>query len=490
MAKPTLRRIKSALNNPPERLDSLYDQALERIHNQNPEYVKLALKLLCWVHHAVRPLKLQELRHALAVEDGDDSFDEEGLPDEKLLESICGGMINLQENDTVGLVHYTAQEYLEQKLVSLSPRANLEIAQVCLTYLSFDDFTDGPCTDGASFEDRKNAYPLFQYASQHWADHLRGEGEVELEDMILKFFGQRNKLMASLQATWVARPYNPDWVREWSGVVDGLWLASLYGLRHTCSKLLEKGGNVNSYSFSIQTPLHCAAISGHVDVAQLLLENNADIEAQRYDGYFEDRTPLHLAAIYANQEVAKLLLSRGALVEACDKVAHRTPLHYAARSGCKDIVALILRQNTDINVRDTNGETPLDYAAREGHQVVTRVLLEKGAKTDSRNVWNATALHHAAKRGYMAVIRSLLDHGANPRSKAFSGQTPLILALSAGHTEVASLLAKASEAASDEEEGQDGSSLSDDSRRSKVFLPVDEKTRNPASRDYSAWKVD
>ena len=52
------------------------------------------------------------------------------------------------------------------------------------------------------------------------------------------------------------------------------------------------------------TPLHCAALGGHVEVTRLLIDAGADLEAANNNG---DR-PLHLAAGAGNLEVLKLLL--------------------------------------------------------------------------------------------------------------------------------------------------------------------------------------
>ena len=56
------------------------------------------------------------------------------------------------------------------------------------------------------------------------------------------------------------------------------------------------------------TPLHCAALGGDPQVARLLLEGGADVEACNSEG---DR-PLHLAAGAGNLAVLRLLLQVGA----------------------------------------------------------------------------------------------------------------------------------------------------------------------------------
>lgn len=98
MAKPTFCKINSALKDPPEELDSVYDQTVERIKNQDPEFTALAIKLIYWTHFAARPTrnKVHELRHAVAAAPGDMSFDEEGRPDEDLVESTCARVLSVR----------------------------------------------------------------------------------------------------------------------------------------------------------------------------------------------------------------------------------------------------------------------------------------------------------------------------------------------------------------------------------------------------------
>lgn len=56
------------------------------------------------------------------------------------------------------------------------------------------------------------------------------------------------------------------------------------------------------------TPLHFAAVQGHVTAVQVLLDSAAQIDAQDSAGM----TPMHRAAVNGKIEVIRTLLSRGA----------------------------------------------------------------------------------------------------------------------------------------------------------------------------------
>ena len=69
--------------------------------------------------------------------------------------------------------------------------------------------------------------------------------------------------------------------------------------------LLKQGGlSPHETDGNGNTPLHCAALGGHTDVAQLLVDAGADLEATNNEG---DR-PLHLGAGAGNLPFLKFLL--------------------------------------------------------------------------------------------------------------------------------------------------------------------------------------
>lgn len=125
-------------------LDRTYDKAMEKINSQPPDQCEIARKVLSWITCAERRLSALELIHALAVEPGETSLDEDNLPDLDDVVSVCAGLVIIDdESGIIRLVHYTTQDYFERRKQKWLPDAENEIAQTCNTYLSFDAFRSG-----------------------------------------------------------------------------------------------------------------------------------------------------------------------------------------------------------------------------------------------------------------------------------------------------------------------------------------------------------
>ena len=91
----------------------MYGAMLERIEAQGEERATLATSVLTWVCHSERPLLVDELCQALAVEIGETDFDPENVPSISTLLDCCQGVITVDaEASVVRLIHCTVQEYL------------------------------------------------------------------------------------------------------------------------------------------------------------------------------------------------------------------------------------------------------------------------------------------------------------------------------------------------------------------------------------------
>ena len=441
MTKTTLRAIRTLLQALPAELDAMYDQVFQRIRGQDSESCRLALKTLGWIHSALRPLTIAELSHATAVELGDIKFDAEGIPEFSMLESVCAGLITVQRNDIVTLVHYTASEYLRHHTEILAIDRHQQVAQTCLAYLSMSDFSGDPSGQDGSFVNRLGQYPLLSYSSCHWGAHARLASEEQLVPLALSFLVTENNRVASIQAMQAKETPYKGWSQEYTKSMTPLELASSFGLLKTSSALIDNGADVEAKDSKGQGALHRAAVHGFSHVVKLLLDNNASINSS--DGE-RRRTSLHWASEAGSLNTVKTLLDHGADYDATDK-RKQTALIIAASSGHESIVQQLLCAGAAIDTQDAYKATALWRAAECGHFHVVCLLLHAGARTDICNEYDQTPLHRAADIGHLQIVERLLEHGADPSPKDYYGWTPWYRAADNGHDEVAKFIVKFTE---------------------------------------------
>jgi ankyrin repeat protein len=67
------------------------------------------------------------------------------------------------------------------------------------------------------------------------------------------------------------------------------------------------------------------------------------------------------------------------------------PLHFTVYLGHKEITALLLLHNVNINVHTDNGHMPLYIAVENGRIDLANYLIEKGVDTTIRDLFSRTA---------------------------------------------------------------------------------------------------
>jgi len=94
------------------------------------------MQALMWISRSVRPLRVDELCHTLAVETGSTDLNPDNIPSIYTILGRCLGLIAVdKEASTVRVVHFTLHMYLrEHSALFLSPDGTM--AELCLTYLN------------------------------------------------------------------------------------------------------------------------------------------------------------------------------------------------------------------------------------------------------------------------------------------------------------------------------------------------------------------
>jgi ankyrin repeat protein len=128
---------------------------------------------------------------------------------------------------------------------------------------------------------------------------------------------------------------------------------------------------VNSYAYDGWTPLHLAAFFGHRGAVERLLAAGAALGAVSHNSL--TNTPLHAATAGQHTDVALLLIERGADVNARDSGGH-TPLHIAAENGSVPVVEAMLASGGDPLAVDADDQTPLSRAAAKNHTAVVDLI--------------------------------------------------------------------------------------------------------------------
>jgi len=110
------KTIKDALKSLPtgsKALDSDYAETMKRIENSDPDRRELAKRTSMWIVYAQRPLTVDEVQHALAIELGESDLDRDNLDDVEEIVSVCAGLV-IVNRQNLRLVHYTTQEYFSR----------------------------------------------------------------------------------------------------------------------------------------------------------------------------------------------------------------------------------------------------------------------------------------------------------------------------------------------------------------------------------------
>ena len=427
-------------------LGDAYNATIERIKAQDGDKSRLGMEALMWVSHAERPLRSDELCHALAVELGSRNFNTGNAPSISTLVSCCQGLITVdKEASTVRLIHFTLQEYLSSHS-NIFIRPHSAIAEICLAFLNTEQVRAIPTNRSPHL----SITPFLEYCSLYWGIHTKRELSDCAKSLALELFrrydGHISIQLLLGQPKALRLPNYRTNLR-----FSGLHCASFFGIVEMAAALIEmECYDINEGDFWRTTPLAWAAQNGHEGVVKILL-GEGEVNPDKPD----DRglTPLLYAARNGHKGVMEILLERQDVLPDKPDYDGRTPLMYASQNGHEEMVKILLaREKVNPDKGDGNGWTPLLYAASRGHEGVVKLLLEQDeVNPDLRAIWGKTPLSQAAWNGHEGVVKLLLEREeVHPDLGEIRGQTPLSQAASNGHEGVVKILLEREEVNPDE----------------------------------------
>jgi len=424
-------------------LNDAYTATMTRLKAQKGSRKGLGLQALMWVLCSERPLRAEELCHALGVEIGSAELDPENTPSVRILLVSCLGLLTVEaSSSTVRLVHFTLKEHLSNDS-TLIHSSHSTIAEVCLTYLDFRSVRDpSPTLDSIP-----TTMPLLEYAFCYWGVHaIRGmtENVKILGRKFLKGTGVRlvDQLLGSV--SFEGRVYFPYFYgrgRLTRFIEDEM--GPYLGMIAACFAVMEiENEELNVSQAAGGMDLVPALLLGREEeVKQLLERQDVSNEVDTETG----SDLLQIATMTGNQRIVKMLLERGEVNLNCQGEEGVELVVIAAMRGNEGMVKMLLEhEDLNLNYEIEDAHTPLSAAAMMGHGGVVKLLLEReDVNPDQQETMNGrTPLAWAAMRGYEGVVKILLERkDVNPdRPDTKCGRSPLSWAAEKGHEGVVKIL--------------------------------------------------
>lgn len=182
-------------------------------------------------------------------------------------------------------------------------------------------------------------------------------------------------------------------------------------------KALIGKANVNHIN-CFGTPLAYAAKNGNIQIAEVLLEANAN---PHLVGEPLDFTPIELATINGKEEIVKLLLQTK--VEDSTSPEASSHLNKLAREGDEAAIIASIMNNT----LDQYGRTAAHYCASLGKTEIFSKIPQE-VNVDIPDHKGRPPLHYAVMRGHFETVENLIDRGCEITSRDKQGYSPLMWA--------------------------------------------------------------
>ena len=354
-------------------LAGAYSATLGRIKGQGGEGSRVGIAALMWISHSGRPLKVDELCHALGVEIGSADLHDDNVSSITTLLGFCKGLVAVdKEALVVRLIHFTLQEYLQAYPEHFN-RPHAAMAETCLSYLNSSQ-VKALSPNFSPNDPHLQDTPFLEYSSVYWAVHAKRDLSDCAKQLALRLF---NNYSNHISLKILFKKERVNYFKFYSNkplVFSGLHYESIFGIDEIVTCLVAVDGcNINPIDCTSSTPLMWAASNGHVGVVNILLGRDG-VNSNSLDQ--RGQTPLHRAAAEGHEGVVKILLKRDGVNPNRPDKRGRTPLCRVAMGGHEGAVRILLGwDGINHNSLDKQGQTLLYIAALEGHEGAVKMLL-------------------------------------------------------------------------------------------------------------------
>lgn len=266
----------------------------------------------------------------------------------------------------VRLVHKTAQGYLEstltQHLMERFTSPHCYLSQLCLTHLLHSDFaTPDRSFSSEDLEADQRVFPFYhRYVTKEWAVHCY-QANYKPRELLLRFLNSQCHIDSAYRVEWHERAaYKSD---KFSGP-NGMLLAARHGLAPIILELRTKGQDPNREHSIWETPLLEAVASERIPSQDARVETVAKLITvgafvdQRWGGL---TSPISLAFELHNIQVLKLLLRHGTDLQ-IPTMRGFTPLIHSIKSGDKQLMEVLLSYGAGLSKALNLGDSPLAAA--------------------------------------------------------------------------------------------------------------------------------
>ena len=272
--------VRHFLHELPDSLDETYERILKEIHKTNRGYVQRLLQCLAV---AIRPLRVEELAEILTANlDADLKLEDQ----EQEFLSACPSLITISDSDgsrVVQFSHFSVKEFLTSDRLATSREDTMQchiIPEAAHTTLARASFGVLLRLDDRIDKRKAKKIPLAEYAAEYWVSHTQ-VGNVSsriIGGMKTLFDSDKPHFSAWLRIYDIDRPFGSP--SPGDTTPQPLYYSALCGFYDLAEHLAKnRSQDINAIGGRHDYPLIAALHGGYIQVAEVLFEHGAKIDA-------------------------------------------------------------------------------------------------------------------------------------------------------------------------------------------------------------------